>query len=365
MLEEIHSSHVADEWAKRSEYWSKKSLDSAPKRPKRQRCQHPLILCGHGISMRIDRGTLFVRDGFTHYPQTQTELRFFPGDLEIPERIIIVDGSGGLSLAVLDWLNDQGVTLIRVNWNGKAVIGVGGNGSFIDPEKLLRQFESARSDTAKIAFAAKILERKLTASMLTLETCFTSEQNEKALGFFDKYLKRLQRDGLRKFDELYAIEGPCAQTYFRTWQHLKLYWKACPSDLIPPAWTEFDARSSPLTGAKPANWKAIHPINAMLNYGYAVLEAEVRIACIKQGYDPRIGIMHRSSRGSPDPFVFDVMEPYRPVVDAAVLQFALNEKFSPKDFVLKSNGVCRLSQQMAKVLAGHVTRHIEGLQVGV
>lgn len=365
MLEEIDNSSVADQWAERSEYWSQKSLDCAPKRPKRQRRTHPLVLCGHGISMRIDRGTLFIRDGFTHHPQAQTELRFFPGDLEIPERIIIVDGSGGLSLAVLDWLNDQGVTLIRVNWNGKSLVGVGGNGSFIDPEKLLWQFETARSIAAKTKFAAKMLERKLTASMLTLEACFTPEQNEKALKFFDKYLTRLRHDGLQKFDELYAIEGPCAQTYFRSWRHIKLHWRFGSSDLIPPAWTEFNARSSPLTGSKPANWKAIHPFNAMLNYAYAVLEAEMRIACIKQGYDPRIGIMHRASRGSPDPFVFDVMEPYRPVVDAAVLQFALNEKFSPKDFVLKSNGVCRLSPQMAKMLAVQVTQSMEGLEVGV
>ena len=35
-----------------------------------------------------------------------------------------------------------------------------------------------------------------------------------------------------------------------------------------------------------------HPVNAMLNYAYAVLESEIRIKAISEGYDPTIGIMH-------------------------------------------------------------------------
>jgi len=365
MLEEFDSTTNTDAWAERSEYWSKKLLDSAPKRPKRQRRKHPLILCGHGISMRIDRGTLFIRDGFTHYPQEQTELRFFQGDLEIPERIIIVDGSGGLSLAVLDWLIDQGVTLIRVNWNGKSVVSLGGSGSFVDPDKLIWQFKTVKNAKGKIAFAASILERKIAASIQTLETCFDADAAQRSLGMLRTYQERLAQTGFRKFDDLYAMEGPSAKAYFEAWRSLGLRWRCTKGELVPPAWTEFTSRSSPLTGKLPSNWKAVDPINAMLNYTYAVLAAEMRIICIKEGYDPRIGIMHRPSRSSPDPFILDVMEPYRPVVDGAVLEFAASEEFSPKDFVLRNDGVCRLSPQMARVLAGHVTRGIEGLQVGV
>lgn len=356
MLCETTPQLEADEWVSRSEYWASREANRSPKRLKRQRQKSPLILCGHGIHLRVDRGTLFVRDGFTHYPQTKAELRFFPGDLETPERIIIIDGSGGLSLAVLDWFVEQGITLVRIGWNGKSIVTLGGSSSFVDPEKIVWQFETSRDDRKRTEFAARILVRKLQATLVTLNSCLPySKEKDSAGKVLGDGLKRLAKSKVQRFSDLYAIEGPCAQSYFAAWRGLKLNWKKKPRELIPPGWLEFDSRSSLLSGKKQKNWKASHPINAMLNYGYAMLEADLRIKCITHGFDPRIGIGHRPDKGSPDPFLFDVMEPFRPVVDRAVLGFAQSESFSPKDFVLRSDGVCRLSPQLARVLAGRLS----------
>jgi hypothetical protein len=46
--------------------------------------------------------------------------------------------------------------------------------------------------------------------------------------------------------------------------------------------------------------------------------------------------------------VFDLMEPRRPKVDAAVLAFAPSETFTGADFVIRSNGVVRLAPQLAR-----------------
>ena len=90
----------------------------------------------------------------------------------------------------------------------------------------------------------------------------------------------------------------------------------------------------------------------MLNYAYAVLEAETRIRIISEGYDPRIGILHVGrKREKQDSFVFDLMEPLRPVVDGAILNFVRDQTFSASDFVLRSDGVCRLSPQLAVAVA--------------
>src|ERR1700719_2921812 len=59
---------------------------------------------------------------------------------------------------------------------------------------------------------------------------------------------------------------------------------------------------------------AAHPVNAILNYAYAVLETEIRIKAISKGYDPTIGIMHEGDDGS-SKFIFDLMEPERPNID--------------------------------------------------
>ena len=40
------------------------------------------------------------------------------------------------------------------------------------------------------------------------------------------------------------------------------------------------------------NRHATHPVNAMLNYAYAVLESQLRIATVSEGLDPTIGYLH-------------------------------------------------------------------------
>jgi CRISP-associated protein Cas1 len=47
------------------------------------------------------------------------------------------------------------------------------------------------------------------------------------------------------------------------------------------------------------NRYATHPVNAMLNYAYAVLESQMRIAAASQGLDPAIGYLHTNRSGRP------------------------------------------------------------------
>jgi hypothetical protein len=85
----------------------------------------------------------------------------------------------------------------------------------------------------------------------------------------------------------------------------------------------------------------------MLNYAYAVLEAQVRMHIIAEGYDPNIGYLHTSRPDRPG-LVFDLMEPMRPIVDRAVLRFVQSHTFHPADFTIRSDGVCRLNPEMAR-----------------
>jgi len=85
------------------------------------------------------------------------------------------------------------------------------------------------------------------------------------------------------------------------------------------------------------------------------LMAEMRIGAIKDGYDPTIGILHdqREVKKELTPsFALDLMEPLRPVVDRAVLKLVREETFTGADFVLQSDGVCRLNPELARHVAG-------------
>ena len=108
-------------WRDRSELWSRRALGDTAGRAKRERPRSPLILTGHGVSLHIEGGALTIRNGFTHYPQKQETYRFFKGELTIPDRIIILDGSGSISFDVLSWLAEQDVSLVRIDWRGEMV----------------------------------------------------------------------------------------------------------------------------------------------------------------------------------------------------------------------------------------------------
>src|SRR5262249_2266416 len=107
---------------------------------------------------------------------------------------------------------------------------------------------------------------------------------------------------------------------------------------IPDDWRFFNQRES-MVGS--LNRHATHPVNAMLNYAYRVLETQVKIATVTAGLDPTIGYLHtcRSGRMA---LVYDLMEPLRPKVDRVVLDFVRSQTFTSQDFILTERGGCQL-----------------------
>lgn len=147
--------------------------------------------------------------------------------------------------------------------------------------------------------------------------------------------------------QLLLVEAKTAYVYFSCWRMLKIRWKGIGRKPIPPEWHSMGLRQS-LYGS--GNRNATHPVNAMLNYAYAVLESQVRISTVSQGLDPTICYLHATcpERAA---LVYDLMEPLRPLVDRLVLDFVCSHTFSPSDFTLSANGVCRQHPQLARKAA--------------
>ena len=61
--------------------------------------------------------------------------------------------------------------------------------------------------------------------------------------------------------------------------------------------------------------------NGLLNYGYTVLRSLIARAVVAAGLHPSIGI-HHANRGNPFALADDLIEPFRPLVDALTLQLA-------------------------------------------
>jgi CRISPR/Cas system-associated endonuclease Cas1 len=64
--------------------------------------------------------------------------------------------------------------------------------------------------------------------------------------------------------------------------------------------------------------------------------------------------MHEGRDGS-SKFIFDLMEPERPRVDRAVLDFVKGQVFDAADFIIRTDGVCRLNPEMARMVVARVS----------
>ena len=71
--------------------------------------------------------------------------------------------------------------------------------------------------------------------------------------------------------------------------------------------------------------RTVPGINALLNYGYAILRAATARALVSSGLLPAIGIFHHN-RSNAFPLADDIMEPYRPYVDEIVYDMAMQAK---------------------------------------
>ena len=77
-----------------------------------------------------------------------------------------------------------------------------------------------------------------------------------------------------------------------------------------------------------------------MNYLYAILESESRLALATLGLDPGIGVLHNDLR-SRDSLACDLMEPVRPKVDELLLQL-LTGQLRREWFFEQRDGNCRL-----------------------
>ncbi len=334
-------------WADRNDHWLNLTRPKH-RRAKRERSKEPLILCGHGVSLNIDRGALTIQDGLTHYPQDRASYRFFKGDLALPPRIIMLDGSGSLSFDVIAWLSEQRIPLVRIDWRGDVISVTGGPGFAQILEKVRWQVETRNDPERRLDFSRELIAEKLRSSLNTLIAVVpASSSRSLAIARCEAGIFQLERRTPRSIEDVRGIEANAAAAYFNAWKGLPLIWRSRWKHPVPDAWLAFDGRRSISHGRYATNRNASDPINAMLNYAYAALRSQIHIEAASEGYDQCRGIMHHD-RDDTQAFVYDLIEPRRPIVDAAVLAFVLKTPFTGADFVLRSDGVCRLGPQLAR-----------------
>jgi CRISPR-associated endonuclease Cas1 len=295
-----------------------------------------VTLFGYGIQVRVDRGHLLLEDGIGPDRRGARLPRVGHG----LKRLVVIGSDGMISLAALRWLSDQGVAFTMLERDGK-VLAVTGPVRPSDA-KLRRAQALSHSSGAGLRISRELISQKLAAQERVARHKLLDSTTADVIARFKTDLPSAD-----SISTIRLIESQAARAYWSAWSALPINFPKNDMKRVPEHWRTFSARVSPLTGSPRL---AANPPNAILNYLYALLESESRLAAAALGLDPGIGVMHVDTPAR-DSLACDLMEPIRAQVDAYLLDWVTRQPLRREWFFEERDGNCRLMAPFANRLS--------------
>jgi CRISPR-associated endonuclease Cas1 len=289
-------------------------------------------LSGYGIRVRVDRGHLLLEDGIG----ADRYRHRFPRVGHGLKRLVVIGSDGVISLAPLRWLADQKAAFVMLERDG-TVLAVTGPVRPSDA-RLRRAQALAIQSGAALGIARELIDQKLRGQEQVARHKLLVSKTADTISRYRAELPRADRP-----ESIRLIESQAASAYWAAWHTLPITFPRKDETRVPAHWRVFGARVSPLTGSPRL---AVNPPNAILNYLYALLESESRLAAAALGLDPGIGVLHVDAPAR-DGLACDLMEVVRPQVDAFLLDWITREPLKRECFFEQRDGNCRLIASLA------------------
>jgi CRISPR-associated endonuclease Cas1 len=295
-----------------------------------------VTLFGYGIQVRVDRGHLLLEDGIgadrrqVRLPRVGHGLR----------RLVVIGSDGMVSLSALRWLADQDAAFVMLERDGKVVATTGPVRS--SDAKLRRAQALAHHSGAALRITRELISQKLAGQERVARNKLLDDATGDKIARFRNEIPTADR-----FATVRLIEAQAASAYWSAWRTLPIGFPKNDLPQVPEHWLSFGTRISPLTGSPRL---AANPANAILNYLYAVLESESRLAAAALGLDPGLGVLHVDTPNR-DSLACDLMEPVRPQIDGYVLDWLTRQPVKREWFFEQRDGNCRLMAPLAVKLS--------------
>jgi CRISPR-associated endonuclease Cas1 len=295
-----------------------------------------VTLFGYGTSVRVDRGHFVVEDGigslrrYARFPRVGHGLK----------RLVVVGSDGIVSLAALRWLADQDAAFVMLDRNGSVLATTG---PVCPSDARLRRAQAlAHQSGTALRIARELIGRKLTGQEQLIREKLRESSIADAIGQARAAVKIAAT-----ITAVRQLEAQAAHAYWSAWRALPVNFPQRDVRRVPDHWRIFGTRKSPLTDSPRL---AVNPPNAMLNYLYALLESESRLALAALGLDPGMGVLHVDTP-SRDSLACDLMEAVRPQVDVYLLDWITREPLRREWFFEQRDGNCRLMGSFAAQLS--------------
>ena len=231
---------------------------------------------GYGIKIHVYRRHLVIEDGIAEgrrsrrYHRAASKLR----------RLVLIGRTGYITLEAIRWLHDVGAALVHIDADGQLLTTSTLRGRNLPA---LRRAQALAADqhgrpSGRPRAAARKGRRAGLASV-------RDTRGDRARLDIDRALADIEQASTLR--DLLDAEARAAAAYWGAWAPLPVPIATRgrqAEQTIPEHWRTFGQRQSLLTSGPRG---ACNPANAILNYLYALLEAETTLACQQIGLDPR------------------------------------------------------------------------------
>jgi CRISPR-associated protein Cas1 len=297
------------------------------------------VVDGFGVRLRVERGALEVSDGVGPHRRLR---RYDRATHELAR--VVVTGDGIVSTAALRWCKAAGVEVVVLDQAAEALLTSGRVAN--DDARLRRAQALALHTPAGLEVAKYLVSGKITGQAQVAATLLASPSTDETLA---RLLEDL--DDAASLEEVQHVEAVAASAYFAAWGRLEVPFVGRDAGKVPAHWRRFNGRRSAVMPATARH--ATDPLNALLNFAYRLLEAEARLACLRVGLDPGVGVLHADMKGR-DSLALDLLEVARPLVDRTVLELVQARRLRRRDFAEDGRGVVRVLAPLSHELAGHM-----------
>jgi CRISPR-associated protein Cas1 len=258
------------------------------------------FLKGYGHSISVKDSKIILKDNHDPFSEPIIESWYVKN---MPYEKIVLQGKGYISTEALSLLSNHNRNVILLDHHGKPV-------TYLNPvmESLTAtQYRMAQYDTFRDPEKCKYLAKQIVKAKLESQIRFLKiiqrDEVKEAISKLESHLSNLE-----SISTPIQNEAKTSHIYFRAF-----------AKLIPERY-EFSSRNQ----MKITKNKATDVINALLNYGYTVLAGEISKFINGFGLDAYYGFYHKSHTGF-QPLVYDMMEPFRWLVDYTVFKIANNK----------------------------------------
>jgi len=295
-----------------------------------------LTIPGYGVNVRMQSGHLEIEDGAG--PERRT-IRLARVNHNL-RRLVCISDDGFVTLSALKWLSDVGASFVMLDRTGKLLFVTGPTSS---SDSRLRLAQSlALGNGAALAISKELISAKLRGQENLVRD---KPKNFAMADVIAEFGARLGK--AENLDAVRLLEAHAAVAYWNAWRDVPILWPKSQVRRVPTHWRTFGTRASPLTGNPRL---AVNPPNAILNYCFALLESESRLALVALGLDPGIGFLH-PARANRDSLALDLMEAIRPDVERWLYQWITSEPLRRTDFHETGTGNCRLMSSLSSMLS--------------